>query len=168
MFTGGHKGTAEEISCNFHVSEETWGVATTLYSCCKRARKPHCFSVDAVEIAKRPVKDGLHPNSKTARYSINHQLCVAIQQMGCNASNVKTRTGFLDLPSSGKIDKHIAVVEKSLGSVQEKMREASQRDALDAEVALAKEQNDLQFHKCAVEGHKHGPLPMVKVSYGKK
>ena len=170
MFTGGRqeKTIEDQICCNFHVSEETWGVATALYGRCKRERKPHCFSVDAVQISKGPVKDALHPNSRTAKYSINHQLCAAIQQMGCGATGVKMLTGFLDLPSSGKIDKHVAVVEKTLGSVQERMREESQKDALQEEIALMKAHNDLEFHECSVEGHEHGPLPKVKGSYGKQ
>ena len=74
----------------------------------------------------------------------------------------------MDLPSSARIDKHMAVVEKALGSVQEEMREASQKDALEEEVALAKEQNDLAYHKCTVIGHEHGPMPLVKGSYGER
>ena len=169
MFNGGRKGSVEDnISCEMHVAEETWGVATTLYGRCKRKNKPHHFTVNALEISDGPVKQKLHQNSKTAKYSINHQLCAAMQQMGCGPSDVKMLTGFMDLPSSARIDKHMAVVEKALGSVQEEMREASQKDALEAEVALAKAQNDLAYHKCTVIGHEHGPMPMVKGSYGER
>ena len=77
-------------------------------------------------------------------------------------------TGLMDLPSIARIDKHMAVVEKALNWVQEEMRKVSQKDALEEEVALAKEKNDLTYHKCSVIGHEHGPLPMVKGSYGKR
>ena len=84
--------------------------------------------------------------------------------MGCGATGVKILTGFVDLPSRDKIDKHIAVVEKNLGSAQERMREESQKEALKEEIALMKENNDLEFHECTVEGHEHGLIPKVKGS----
>ena len=52
---------------------------------------------------------------------------------------MKIITGFLDLPSCGKMNKHMDFVEKDLGSVQDKIIKAAERDALDGGFALAKE-----------------------------
>ena len=113
------------------------------------------------------MKQSMHKNSKTALYCINHQLCAAMQSMGYGGTDAKTLAGFLDLPSSAKIDQHLAVVEKTLGPVQLAMQEASQKEALKEEMSAAKEKNDLQFcEECTVSGHKHGPLPLTKVTYG--
>ena len=62
----------------------------------------------------------------------------------------------------------MVVVKKALGSVQQEMREVSQKNVLEAEVDLAKENNDFAYHKCTVIGHQHGPKPLVKGSYGER
>ena len=74
----------------------------------------------------------------------------------------------MDLPLSACIDKHMAVVEKGIGRIQEEIRRASQKGVLEEEVALAKEKNYLTYNKCSVIGHEHGSKPMVKGSYGKR
>ena len=48
---------------------------------CSQHRKLHRFPIDDSKLSFVHVKDGLHGNSKTALYSINHKLCADIQQM---------------------------------------------------------------------------------------
>ena len=125
-------------------------------------RKPHKFTVEVSQISSGPVKDGPHGNSKTALYGINHKLCDAIQKMGCGPINAKTLFGFMELPSRAKSHAHLAVVEKNLGAVEEKMKLSSQEDTLQLEVAEMKNRGVLEFHKCTVEGHKHGSVSGAK------
>ena len=64
----------------------------------------------------------LHGNAKITLYDINYQLCSSIQAMGCVQTEASTLTGFLDLPSSGKIGRHLQLVEKVLGPIQEQKK----------------------------------------------
>ena len=170
MFCGSQsKKIEDKICCGYHVSESTFGVATTLHGRCLRHRKPHAWEVPALEIkgGKDSVKSMMHGNSKTAVFCINHQLCAAMQVMGCGGTDAKTLTGFLDLPSSAKIDQHLAIVEKTLGPIEVAMQLESQEEALVEEVEAMKERGILKTHECVVTGHEHGPLPLVTVTYGK-
>ena len=89
----------------------------------QKSSEAYRFIIEVPELSSGPGKDSLHRNSRTARYNINHQMCAAIQQMGCGPTDVHTLTGFLDLPSSAKDHLHLAVVEKTLGAAQEKIRD---------------------------------------------
>ena len=86
--------------------------------------------------------------------------------MGCGPTEAKTPVGILELPSRAKIDAHLAVVEKTLGPVQEKMKLESQKEALAIEVDEMRRRGVLNHHECTIEGHKHRPLPLLKVTYG--
>ena len=155
------------ICCDFHVSEETWGIATSLYGQCRRSRKPHSFSIEASELSSGPVKKSLHGNSRTARYSVNYQLCAAIQQMGCGRTDAKTLLGFLDLPSSAKIDAHLAVVEKTLGRIEITVKDAAQAEALQKEIEEMKRRGLLKEYTGKEPGHEYGPYPLIRITYGK-
>ena len=171
MFAGGRKEATTEsrICCDVHVYEETWGIATLLYGRCKRERRPHSFSIEAPQLVggAKSVKESLHKNSKTSLFCINHQLCAAIQSMGCGGTDARTLAGFLDLSSSAKIDQHLAVVEKSLGPVQVEMQKVSEKDALAEEIEAMKDKDDLNYYEeCTFDGHEHGKLPLTKTTYG--
>ena len=86
--------------------------------------------------------------------------------MGYGPTDAKTLVGFLELPSSAKIDAHLAVVEKTLGPVQEKMKLELQKEALAIEVDKMKRRGMINHHECTIEGHEHRSLPLLKVSYG--
>ena len=156
----------DRICCDFVVCEETFGFATTVYGTCKRERHAHTFQI-VPQMVGSSIRKNLHKNMKSQQFAINYQLCAAIQQMGCGPSDAIMLSGFLDISSGDKIKRALQQVEKILGPVEEKLKEECEIDAVNDEVRLARENNDLEMHECNMHGYEHKPLPKLKISYGK-
>ena len=56
------------------------------------------------------MKESLHKNAKTPLFDLNYQLCASMQAMGCGPTDATTLTGFLDLPSTSKIVRHLCLL----------------------------------------------------------
>ena len=112
------------------------------------------------------VRDGLHGNSRVARYAVNYQLTAAIQQMGCGSVDAVKLAGFLEMGCGDRIDRNIAAIESLMGPMQEKLRESCEQEAVMEEVLEMKRRNELEYHACDIPGHRHPPLPKLKISYG--
>ena len=166
MYTGRMKTSIEShIMCDFVLSERTCGIVTSIYGVCKRARKPHIFEF-LPENVNKDVCTTVHENSKVKLFALNYKLAAAIQSMGCGSSDATKLVGFLDFPCGDKIERHLRLVEEVLGPIQEKLRTASEIDAVQDEVRATQENNDLHYHECSIVGHEHPRLPMLKCSYG--
>ena len=75
-FSGKFNQTStEDIICkSFHVSEETYGIATSIFGTCRRKKDPHHFRIEANRINSKKVKESLHKNAKTPLFDLNYQL----------------------------------------------------------------------------------------------
>ena len=167
MFNGEQTNQViDRICCDFIVCEETFGFATTVYGTCRREKRPHTFQI-MPKMVGSSIRKNLHKNMKSQQYAINYQLCAAIQQMGCGPSDAIMLAGFLDMSSGDKIKRALQQVEKVLGPVEEKLKEECEIEAVNDEIRLARENDDLEMHECDVSGHEHPSLPKLKVSYGK-
>ena len=166
MYCGGMQSSIEsQITCDFVLSEKTYGIATTIYGVCERARKPHKFELLPEKVNKE-ICTTVHGNSKVKLFALNYKLAAAIQSMGCGSSDATKLVGFLDFPCGDKIERHLRLVEEVLGPIQEKLRTASEIDAVQDEVRATQENNDLHYHECSIVGHEHPRLPKLKCSYG--
>ena len=98
---------------------------------------------------------------------MNYRLCLALQMMGCGNTDGGTLAGFLDLPVPwDTVNDCIKSVESVMGPLQIEKRKESEAAAVIAEIKAHEENNDLEYHECNDEEHGHGPLPMLKGSYG--
>ena len=137
MFCGGRvKTMSEDLVSDFVVAKETYGVATALYGTCKRHRKPHTFQL-VPKLVKKEIRDTLHGNAKTKLYAVDYQLTAAIQVMGCGSLDAIKLAGFLELPCGQKIEKHLRRIEEVMGPIQERLRVASEMEAVEKESATA-------------------------------
>ena len=71
--------------------------------------------------------------------------------MGCGPTDAVTITGFLELPGNTKAHRLMATIEKSMGLVQEGIMKRSHADALEEEVKMSKQKNDLEYHICNIK-----------------
>ena len=157
----------DSICKSFAVSEETYGFATSLFGICERKIRSHTFRVDADEVGNR-IKKNLNGNAKSKRYVLNYKAVAAMQQMGCGTSDMANLSAFLDLPTNAdNINYHIKSVEKVLGKEQLAKREESEIEAVTLEIQENEKEEEMKMHECAIPGKTHGPLPILKGSYGK-
>ena len=167
MYNGSNSGGGPEKSISrYHIKEETFGIATSLFGVCSRERKPHKFSIMADEISSK-ISSTFHHHAKGKKLSLNYQLSAAIQQMGCGPADIHTLCGFLGLCGKS-IAHHTKQAEHVMGKVQMERSEASEVDAVQEEIKLTEqeEKDGVQMHECTIEGHTHPPLPKLKGSYG--
>ena len=87
--------------------------------------------------------------------------------MGCGPSDALMLVGFLEVARGEGIVRILKKIEETLGPVEEKLRVRSELEAVSVEAAEAKQNNDYSTHECTEPGHEHGPLPKLKLSYGK-
>ena len=113
--------TSEERICtDYVISEETFGIATSLSGICKRKNNPHVFWLSADVISKNKIKKlKIHGNSQSAKFSLNYKLVAAMQQMGNGYTDIGTLVSFLDLPTCAEtVAYNLRMVERVLGPVQ--------------------------------------------------
>ena len=169
MFCGSRKNVSiEDCICKqFSVQEETYGLATSIYGVCGRKKDSHVFRINADKISGN-IRSGFHKNSRHNLFAINYRLCAAIQQMGCGFTDASTLAGFLDLPVTWDTMNYcMRKVEAVMGPIQLAKREECEIEALEEEIEAHHDYNDLLYHSCNIDGHKHPPLPMIKGTYGK-
>ena len=130
---------------------------------CKRSRKPHKFQLLSEKV-KEDTCTTVHENSKVRLFALNYQLADVIQSMGCGPSNATKLVGLLDFLISNKIEWHLILVEVVLGPIQKKLQSAIKIDAVQDKVGVMQENNDLNYHKCTIEGNDHPLLPKLKRS----
>ena len=122
-------GSLENQLCNnFRVGEETYGVATSLFGFCSRARKPHIFRIEADKISAE-IRKTFHGNAKGKQYAANYQMAAAMQQMGVGVTDVQTLCGFMDLPTSASCQHHIRQAEAVAGPIQIDLQKKSEEEA---------------------------------------
>ena len=106
---------SEDKIRTFHISEETFGCATSLFGFCSRRGKPYKFSISANKISSK-LSTTFHHHARGKTLALNYQLSAAIQQMGCGPADIITLCGFLGLPGKS-IKYHIKEVEHTLGKM---------------------------------------------------
>ena len=90
-----------------------------------------------------------------------------MQQMGIGTSQIAMLAVFLDLPLSwSAVNWHLSEVEKIIGPVQQLKKEESEKVALDEEIILHTNVNDLDHREYTMDEHKHPLLPKIKGIYG--
>ena len=85
--------------------------------------------------------------------------------MGCESLDAIKLTGFLELLSGQKIEKHLRRIEEVMGPIQERLMVASEMEAVEKEAATSKKKDDFSTHEYTVVSKEHPPLPKLKVSY---
>ena len=95
MFSGRHNDVSMEdiIYKEFSVTEETYGIATSLYGICAKKSQSHVFRVDVDKIAADIRKD-MHGNTRGKLYSLNYTFSATIKKMECGSTYIATLTEF--------------------------------------------------------------------------
>lgn len=87
------------------VTEETFGIVTTIMGVCGRRRKSHSFQVLAEKVGTKIRDSNMHGYTSGRLYSRNYQLTAAMQQMGVGTSAMETLQSFLELPNQSALIK---------------------------------------------------------------
>lgn len=148
-FCGKHSGVNVEdpICKEFSLSEEMYGFATSIFDICIQKIDAHAFHINVEKILGN-ICNKFHKNMRAKSFSLNYQLPVAMQQMGCGNTDVATLSEFLGILTLGSpLSRHMW-------------------DVAD-EIKVHMDSANLKTRECKIDGHEHPPILMIKGAYGK-
>jgi len=162
------KATKKPRKCTVTIDEVTHGLATDLIIHCNRCStlgkvdrrgwRNHCTTVESKKNSNAALT-----KSVLCHYDINVRFCLATQLLGLGGEHASVLCAFLDLPEPQKWRRHFKVLEKVLCPAMEDIKNKSQENACQNEVALTLDATENVVEQTLVQHDV--PLYRVRASF---